>query len=217
MTWTVAWHVRRVDSTNEGEAVAVQVQTHDSGTGAVGTVLAAGFWATIVWAIAANSFGPLVLTVLFFLAHLWHKDRARARGKGKTAKEAFERFVGGAVDYCDWAKEGGHEHCIALSVAKREFYIYQNGLMARIPVEDIRSYDFAYMELIGGGFAGKWAKSGDQIRNSGIFIKTKSLDHPEIKFRTANKRLIEKWSEVWAQLTEGTLPTTAGVSVGKAG
>ncbi len=197
--------------------MAVQVQTHDSGTGVVGTLLAVGFWATIVWAVAANNFGPLVLTAVFFLAHLWHRGRVRDRGKGKTAEEAFERFVGGPVDYVDWGKECGYTHCIALSLSKREFYVYQNSLMARIPFDDIRSYDFAYMELIGGGFAGKWAKSGDQIRNSGIFIKTKSLDHPEIKFRTANKRLIEKWSEVWAQLTEGTLPATEGVSVAKAG
>lgn len=196
--------------------MAVQVERHDSGTGAVGTVLAAGFWATIVWAVAANSFGPLVFTAIFLVIHLWHKDRARARGRGKTAGEAFERFVGGPVDYVDWGKEGGYTHCIALSLSKREFYVYQNSLMARIPLDDIRSYDVAYMDLIGGGFAGKWAKSGDQIRNSGIFIKTKSLDHPEIKFRTANKRLIERWTEIWAQLVEGTLPSTAGVSVAKA-
>lgn len=197
--------------------MAVQVQTHDSGTGVVGTLLAVGFWGTIVWAVAANSFGPLVLTALFFLAHLWHKDRAKARGKGKTAEEAFQLFVGGAVDYCDWAKEGGHEHCIALSVAKREFYIYQNGLMARIPVQDIRSYDVDYMELIGGSIADKWAKSGEQIKHSGVFVKTKSLDHPELRFRTAKKPLVEKWAEIWTQLVEGTLPTTAGVSISTTG
>ncbi|MBC7953114.1 MAG: hypothetical protein H7Z12_15010 [Rhodospirillaceae bacterium] len=197
--------------------MAVQVESHDSGSGAVGTLLAVGFWGTIVWAVAGNNFAPLVLTALFFLVHLWHKDRAKARGMAKTAGEAFERFVGGPVDYYDWAKEGGNTHCIALSVAKKEFYIYQNGLMARIPVQDIRSYDVDYMELIGGSIADKRAKSGEQIRLSGVFVKTKSLDHPEIKFRTANKRLVEKWLEIWTQLQEGSLPTTEGVSVGKAG
>lgn len=198
--------------------MAVQVETHDifKGTTVTGTLLATGFWITIVWAIAIGRFDPLGLTLVFAVFHWWHKGRAEAKGKkSESSREAFERFVCGPVDYCDWARESGHEHCIALSLQRKSFFIFQNGLMARLPFEDIRSVDVYYMDLIGGSFADKWAKSGEQVRYSGIFFKTRSLDHPELKFRSAKKPLIEKWSEIWAQLQEGVLPPTAGVSVGK--
>lgn len=177
-------------------------------------------WVTIPWIVSFIIGASLVFRGVRI------DEREYKEGNLRFREHRFAKFVGGDVDYVDWQRKKSEAYAIAVDFQKRSFYLYINGLMAHVPVDDIREIGWGFYErgnlvvsdlsMIGHKMAYDSAEKQRQWDQSGLSFSVKDVNHPELKVKMGSERLIKKWVEIWHQIVDGTPPQTAKVPVAPA-
>ncbi len=174
------------------------------------------------------NFGQVVLAaglfaVCYFVSisiqsgRLWREIEAKVRQELKASAVGQTAYIDAAVMRMPSL---GALYVSATGIASdgQRVYIVDQGELGVIPWADVRSWEwriegYATTQALGGILNRHSAEISNMNRdaklaaevNSGLFVKVAEVHRPVWHYQSADKRILERWNEVFTQMREGKL------------